>query len=112
MVQFRSTAVTNTPSVNIKPTGADVSALNIINLHSAAIFVKFYNAPTGSFQDTPLKTFQVAANSSLTLSIVGPFQSQCLFSSSSGLCVRATTDGADSGNTAPATLPIVEVGYN
>lgn len=111
MVNFRSVTTTNT-STNIKTTGADVTSLNIVNRHNAAIFVKFYNSPVATFQDTPIATFQVAATSPLNLPINGPFQAQALFSSSSGLCVRVVTGSTDSDNTAAATLPIIEIGYN
>lgn len=111
MATFRSAAVTNSPSTNISsPRGADVITMNIVNKHSAAIFVRFYDLTVASFQDTPFKTFQVAANSEFNLN--NGVGSGALFSTSLGLCVRAVTDAGDNGNTAPATLPVIELQYN
>lgn len=103
MAKFRSAAVT-TSSTNIKTSGADVSAVNIVNGHSAVIYVKFYNSTVATFQDTPTKVIAVPATSSVS------FLEK--FGTDTGLCVRVTTVFADSGNTAAATLPIIEVDYN
>jgi len=54
MTAFRSAVVTNT-GTTIKSTGTNVRSLNIINRHSAAIFVKFYDSDVATFQDTPVK---------------------------------------------------------
>lgn len=107
MINFRNQTVTNTPSVNITPKGTDIASMNIVNRHSAAIFVKFYDLTIATFQDTPLKTFQVPANAAITYLPDGDI----LFSSSNGLCVRAVTGATDSDNTAPGTLPIIELVY-
>ena len=111
MGTFRSGVVTNT-GTNISSTGVTVKSINLINRHSAAIFVKFYNSDTATFQDTPLKVFQVAANSYYPASPVILNQVDSLFSASNGLTVRVVTDSTDNGNTAAATLPIIEVEYN
>jgi len=111
MINFRNqSSITNAPSVNITVKGTDVRYLNIVNRHSAIIWVKFYDSPTATFQDTPFKTFQVAANGSITVGWVSN-TNDTIFSSSNGLCVRATTGATDSDNTAPGSLPIVELTY-
>lgn len=108
MATFRSQTVTNT-STNIKTRGADVTSINIINRHSAIIYVKFYNQTVATFQDTPFKTIAVAASG-------GAYTDMSLgwtkFGTTAGLCVRVTTDNTDNGNTAAATLPIIELEYN
>lgn len=109
MTPFRSTAVTNT-STNIKTIGADVYIVNIVNKHSAAIFVRFYNQTVATFQDTPVFTIQVAANTSSKTDFPAG-NNMPLFSTASGLCVRVVTDAADNGNTAAATLPVIELYY-
>ena len=109
MLDFRSTTVTNT-STTIKTTGADVGMVNIVNRHSAAIFVKFYNSPVATFQDTPIITAEVLANAAITVAL--PALSAYIFSSTNGLSVRAVTGATDSDNTAPATTPIIEIRYN
>jgi hypothetical protein len=109
MATFRSGTVTNT-STTIKTTGADVKSLNIINRHSAAIFVKFYNSSVSTFQDIPIKVFQVAANAAYPSDLIT--NSTVIFSSANGLSVRVVTDSTDNGNTAAATLPIIEVEFN
>ena len=108
MAEFRSGVVTNT-STNIKTTGADVLTLNIVNRLAGVIFVKFYNSPVATFQDTPLRTFQVASSANYTVLSLGRVQP--LFSSSNGLCVRVVTGSTDSDNTAAGTLPIIEIQY-
>lgn len=108
MAKFRSLAVTNT-NTTIKSTGADVLVYNITNRHSAAIFVKFYDSPVATFQDTPVFTVQVGANAQVTA-----FRNENvlnLFGTNNGLAIRAVTENTDSGNTAPTTLPIVEIEY-
>lgn len=109
MANFRSSTVTNT-STNIKTIGADVLTVNITNRHSAAIFVKFYDQSVATFQDSPYRTIQVAANAQITL--LRNESALSVFSTSNGLCVRVVTDNTDSGNTAAATLPIIEIQYN
>lgn len=108
MAIFRSGTVTNT-STNIKTSGADVTSINIVNRHNAVIYVKFYDQTVATFQDTPFKTIPVAASggSYSDLSI-----GWAKFSTTRGLCVRVVTDSTDNGNTAAATLPIIELEYN
>lgn len=107
MSTFRSTTVTNT-STTIKTRGADVRVVNITNKHNAIIFVRFYNSSVATFQDTPVWTIQVAATSALKQDLAG----SVLFSTSNGLSVRVVTDAGDNGNTAAATLPVLEIDYN
>lgn len=111
MINFRSTLVTNSPSANITAKGVDIRFLNIVNRHNAIIWVKFYDSPTASFQDAPVKTFQVAANNVLTLGWISN-TNDVIFSTSNGLSVRSTTGtGLDTDNAAPGTLPIIELSY-
>lgn len=107
---FRSATVTNT-STTIKTSGADVLQINIINRHSAAIFVKFYNQTVATFQDTPVCTLQVAANSYYPATLNGFKEQDPIITTIAGLCVRVVTDNTDAGNTAAGTLPIIEVAY-
>ena len=105
MINLRTQLATTT-SVNLTQKGADVISMNLVNRHSAAIFVKFYDSVIATFQDTPLKTYEVKANDSFTVpSVSFPH----VFSSSNGLCVRAVTGATDGDNTAPGTLPIIEI---
>lgn len=106
MSTFRTIAATIT-SVTVKTTGANVLGLNIVNGHSAVVYVKFYNTDVATFQDTPVYTIAVPA----TASVNQQATRENLFGTSEGLCVRAVTNFADGGNTAAATLPIIEVEY-
>jgi hypothetical protein len=108
MAKFRSAAVTTT-STNIKTSGSTVAAVNIVNRHSAVVYVKFYDQAVATFQDIPVQTIAVQATASVKTS---SDSLNGLFGTGTGLCVRATTDSGDSGNTAAATLPIIEVEYN
>ena len=107
MANFRSGTVTNT-STSIKTTGADVLELSIVNRHSAVVYVRFYDLDVATFQDTPLKTYAVAASGGL-LQI--PTTYPAIFSSTLGLCVRVATGATDNDNTAAATLPVIELQY-
>lgn len=107
MATFRSSTVTNT-STNIKTKGADVMSINIVNRHSAVIYVKFYDQTVATFQDTPFKTIPVAASGGSYSDLYAAVK----ISTTRGLCVRVTTDSTDNGNTAAATLPIIELEYN
>lgn len=113
MTAFRSIVATNTGQ-SIKTTGANVYGINIINRHNAAIFVKFYNSDVATFQDTPVKVFQVAASSFYPASPTpaGGVPANFLFGTSEGLSVRVVTGADDDNNTSASTLPIIEVEYN
>jgi hypothetical protein len=104
---FKSNAVSNTSAL-IKGQGADVYTYNILNRHSATIYVRFYNSSSATFQDSPLLTVAVPAN----LSLRDVSDRYPLVSSSNALCVRAVTEAADNGTTSPATLPEVYVDFN
>lgn len=108
MAKLRTQTATNT-NTTIKSTGADVLLLNVTNRHSAAIFVKFYDQPVATFQDTPVFTVQVAATSQLTLQ--RNEVNLTIVSTTLGLAMRVVTDNTDAGNTAAATLPIIEIEY-
>lgn len=109
MSKYRSILITNTNTTAFNSGSIDVKALNIVNRHNAAIFVKFYDQPVATFQDTPIRTIQVAANSFYPATPTSI--RDILFSTTSGLSIRAVTEAADNGNTAPTTLPIVEFEY-
>lgn len=108
MAKLRTQTATNT-NTTIKSTGADVTGINITNRHSAIIFVKFYDQPVATFQDTPVFTVQVAATSQLTLQ--RNEVNLNVFGTGLGLAMRIVTDNTDAGNTAAATLPIIEIEY-
>jgi len=110
METFRSTAVTNT-GTTVLSNGVDVTGVNIINLHNAAIFVKFYNSDVATFQDTPVRVYQVAASSSFPSVPVPVNNTDVLFSTSEGLTIRVVTSGADNNDTAATTAPIIELQY-
>lgn len=107
MPNFRSTTVSTTGAL-IKNSAGEVRSVNLVNRHSAAIFVKFYDQSVSGFQDTPLRTYQIAANANLT---TVP-ERVALFGFVNALTVRAVTGATDNDNTAPATLPIIEVDFN
>ena len=108
MATFRSGTVTNT-STTVTTKSADVLTMNIINRHSAVIYVRFYNSTVATFQDTPIATFTVAASGGSIVQQAGALAA--LFSGTKGLSVRVVTGATDSDNTAAATLPIIELEY-
>jgi hypothetical protein len=109
MAQSRITTATNAPSVNVKTEGAGVFGLNLVNRHSAVVYMKFYNSTVATFQDTPVYTIAVPATA--TVNIQASHGNIPIFTTGLGLCVRAVTDATDSGNTAPGTLPVIEVNF-
>lgn len=109
MSKYRSIAITNTNTTAFASGAIEVKALNIINRHNAAIFVKFYDQEVATFQDTPIRVIQVASTSSYPATPTST--RDILFSTTKGLSIRAVTESADNGNTAPTTLPIVEFEY-
>lgn len=109
MPNFRSITVTNT-STNISAIGADVIGANIVNRHSAIVYVKFYNSTVATFQDTPVFVIPVAASGGQFFTKRNA-ASEYLFSTTLGMCVRVVTGSADNDNTAAATLPIINIEY-
>ena len=108
MSRFRNQTVTNAPSTLIKQTSGDVFSYHIINRHSAAIFVKLYDSPVATFQDTPLEVIQVNANASINVGNIRTI----LHSFGTSISIRCVTGATDSDNTAAATLPIIQIEYS
>jgi hypothetical protein len=108
MAHYRSTTITNT-GTNVTTRPAELQAVNIVNRHSAVIYVKFYNQTVATFQDTPRFTLTVAASGGL-LNISRNYLQEKSFPA--GMTIRVTTDATDNGNTAAATLPIIELEYS
>ena len=91
----------------VKATPGEVWGISIQNLHSAAIYVKFYNIAAASVNpvsSVPIFTLQIAANGSAFI-----MPGMGIFRGSTALSVRAVTDAGDTGTTAPGTLPIIEL---
>lgn len=107
MSRFRNITVTNTSTL-IKNKGGDLNSYHIVNRHNAAIFVKLYDLPVATFQDTPIDVIQVGANASVTVGNISTIQ----HSFSTALSIRVVTEAADNGNTAAGTLPIIQIEYN
>lgn len=107
--QFRSLTV-NSTAVAVKGSAGNIYGWNIINLHSATIYIKLYNIAAASVNpasDVPTRTLMVPANGS----IVEKSNSSWGYYSTA-ISVRAVTDSGDTGTTAPATLPIIELVYS
>lgn len=106
--KFRSFAVTNA-AVAVKASAGTLHAWAITNLHSAAIFVKFYNTAQGSTvvgTTAPVYVIQVPANDQ----VLERFPN---FPVAFGTAITVTvvTGGADASAVAAATLPIIELEY-
>lgn len=103
--RYRSTAVTNTAAA-IKASAGRLHRLAITNRHSAAIFVKLYDALAAGVTvgtTVPVNVFQVAANSQ---AIIHAQEEPYAFAT--GITVAAVTGSADNDATAPASLPLIE----
>lgn len=103
---FRSLTVNSTAqAVSAKP--ANLVGVSVINLHSAAIYVKFYNIAAASVDpasSTPVFTLMVPATSQVILR-----GADLPWSHATAISVRAVTNSGDTGTTAPGTLPILEL---
>lgn len=106
-MKFRSGTVTTT-STNVSLVGTAVNFINIVNRHSAVIYVRFYTQTVATFQDTPTMVVAVPATASV---MINPDTGKPLLGGGTGLCVRVSTGVADSDNTAAATLPVIELDY-
>ena len=105
---FRSLAVSTT-AVAIKATPGNILGFSIINIHSAVIFVKFYNkaaAGVNAASDVPVFTVAIKANDSI---FQAPIASLRRFSTA--ISVRVTTVAANADATAAGALPLMEVSY-
>lgn len=106
--QFRSLTVDSTAQA-VKASAGNLYGWNIINLHSATIFVKIYNIAAASVNpasSVPVRTLMISANGSIFQEPV------CIVNANStAISVRVVTDSSDTGTTAPSTLPIIELMY-
>lgn len=107
--QFRSLTVNSTAQA-VKASGGNLYGWNIINRDAVTIYVKIYNVAAASVNpasDVPIRTLQVAANGSVVELNTVPWNVN-----STAIAVRAVTEATDTGTTAPATLPIIEILYS
>lgn len=107
--KFRQTNVTNTP-VAVKASSGNVYGWNVVNLNSGEIFVKLFNAATGSITPgttPPATTLLIPANGSIVYT-----DATFPLNFGTAISVLVTTVGADTGaQTAAAILPIIELWY-
>lgn len=109
LTKYRTT-VASSSAVNVKADAGNIYAYNIVNLHSAAIFVKLYNVVAATVgTTTPAHVLQVPANSSLNYRPTGVPGIPLWFTT--GISLGVVTGGADNNTTAAATLPIIELEY-
>lgn len=106
--KFRSVTVDSTAQA-VKASAGNLYGINIANPHSAAIYVKLYDKAAASVNpasDVPVLTLMVPATSPYTLRGL-----DLPVSFATAIAVRAVTNAGDTGTTAPATLPIIELEY-
>lgn len=104
---FRATNTTNAAKA-VTTAKTVVKGYLIINLHSAAIGLRFYDVAAASVSvgtTTPKFTVQVKANDFAEVY----FDKGIAFDTA--VTISATTEIADAGATAAATLPIVQILY-
>lgn len=102
----RSLTLDSTAQV-VSATPGNLIGISCINLHSAAIYLKFYNkaaAGVNPASDVPRFTLLVPATSQVILR-----GADLPWSFSTAISMRAVTNSGDTGTTAPGTLPIVEL---
>lgn len=104
---FRSLTQSNGTGVDVKAGAGNLYGWNIINLHTATCYLKFYNVAAPTSANTPVLTLMVPANSTIYQE---PICIQHNFSTR--IAIRYVTGSADADDTAAATLPIVELKYS
>lgn len=105
---FRSISVDSTGTlVNLGYT--KIGCINISNLTSSIVYVKFYDKNTipKRLTDVPVLTFLSNGN---TLS-ENTSEILCGFIFKKGLYLRCTTNPTDTSRAIPATKPIIEIQY-
>ena len=101
--------VVSTTAVAIKTSAGDIYGWVIANLHSAAIWVKFYDKAAGDVNaasDVPILRIQVPASSQVIMEPIS-----CIETFNTALSVRVTTGAGDTDITAAAALPQIKVKY-
>lgn len=110
LTNFRSLAVSTT-AVAVKGSAGSLYGVNIINLNTLDIYVKFYNIAAGSVNpasDVPIKTLFVPANGVVFIEPrVFPLD---VFSTA--IAIRSVTGSGDTSVVVAATLPIIELKYS
>ena len=103
---YRSLSVIATGAV-IKATPGQIYSIHAINVNAAVRYLKIYNKATAPTEaDTPLLTIHLPAADSREL--LFPIGIEFL----AGISIRATTELADNGTTAPtASETIVNITY-
>lgn len=101
---FRSLTVNSTAQA-IQSNSGQITGFNIINRHTADIYVKLYNKAAGSVNaasDTPVLTLLVPASGAVHSGITR-------WDFDTAVSIRAVTGSGDTDTTAPGTLPIIEI---
>lgn len=110
--RYRSTTVDELDNP-VKTSSGKLWGFNIINRHTADIYVKFYDKASNAINaasDVPLLTLMVPSSGSIFQEPNYPRFAICEFNTA--ISVRAVTGVADTDTTAPGTLPIVELQYD
>ena len=111
---YRNTALSSTPQ-QVKGSAGIVYGWNFINTNTAAVYVKFYDALSGSVTvgtTTPLTIKMVPAGNGTTPGIFYLPKSQVPHGGfATGITIAAVTGIADSSTAAPTTGIYSEIGY-
>ena len=107
---FRSTAVTNTATL-VNGKGGALRGWSLLTTNAVAAYIKFYDASSAADvtvgTTTPIWTEFIPASGEN--SDIGDLKEFLEYTN--GLVIAVTTEAADSGTTAPASLPIVQLAY-
>lgn len=101
--EFRSFTVGATAET-VRDTPGVIHGVNVINLHSAAVFVKLYNKDGATQADTPAHTWYLPAGGAVLL-----FGTDPVLRFNTAISVRCVTGSADNDTTAPGTKPLIEL---
>ena len=104
---FRSITV-DTGSVQVNAGFTEIKNINIANLTTTTLYVKFYNKASKVYvTDTPVVTYQLGSNA-LTKATIDNLMG---WTFKSGLWIRCTSGATDTSTAVPTTKPIIELRY-
>lgn len=107
--RFRSTLVGST-GVSVKGSPARIYTFNIVNKHTADVYVKFYDkdpaVAVNPASDSPVRTLLIPASGSVydNMRWAKDFDNSVV--------IRCVTGSDDTDTTAPTTKPIIEIDYD
>lgn len=113
---FRSLTI-NRNAQKITIGHAQLNRVNIINVDTVPIYVKFYDfepgaiVPVPTYTDVPVLTFKCAPGEQIWTSAINSPSDQLINDFKYGIYARCVIGAHDTSNISPSKTPIVELNY-